>query len=54
MSRKYEHDRDRAARAADDAEESATRAIDFALFAIDNAETAVLDAAIARETAASF
>jgi hypothetical protein len=50
----YEHDRERAAKAADDAEVSAERAIYFALDAIDYAETAVLDAALARETAASF
>ncbi len=50
----YEHDRDRAIRAADDAEVSAERAIYFALDAIDYAETAVLDAALARETAASL
>jgi hypothetical protein len=52
--KKYQHDRDKALRAADDAEESAVRSIDFALDAIDYAETAVLDAVLARETANSF
>ena len=49
--KKYEHDRDKAARAADDAEGNALLAIDFALDSIDYAETAVLDAIMARETA---
>jgi hypothetical protein len=52
--KKYEHDRDRAAKAADEADESASLAIDFAFYAVDNAETAVLDAVVARETAASY
>jgi hypothetical protein len=49
--KKYEHDRDKAAKAADDAEDNAVRAIGFALDSIDYAETAVLDAMMARETA---
>jgi hypothetical protein len=49
--KKYEHDRNQAAKAADDAEENAARAINFALDSIDYAETAVLDAMMARETA---
>jgi hypothetical protein len=52
--KKYEHDRTNATKAADDAESSAMLAIDFAFDAIDYAETAVLDAALARETANSF
>ena len=43
-----------ATRVADDAEESAERAIYFALDAIDYAETAVLDATMAREFATSL
>jgi len=50
----YEHDRNMATRVADDAEESAERAIYFALDAIDYAETAVLDATMAREFATSL
>lgn len=49
--RKYQHDREKAANAADDAEENATRAIDFALDSIDYAESAVLNAVEARATA---
>jgi hypothetical protein len=49
--KKYEHDRDKAAQAADDAEDNAVRAINFAFDSIDYAETAVLDAIMARETA---
>src|SRR5688572_25708955 len=46
--KKYQHDRERAAKAADDAEENAVRAIDFALDSIDYAESAALDAVLAR------
>jgi hypothetical protein len=49
--KKYQHDRDKAMKAADDAEANAVRSISFALDAIDYAETAVLDAVLARETA---
>jgi hypothetical protein len=49
--KKHQHDRDKAIKAADDAEEHARRAIDFAIDAIDNAEVAVLDAGLARATA---
>jgi hypothetical protein len=52
--RNYQHDREKAGKAADEAEENAARAIDFALDSIDYAETAVLDAVLARETADSF
>jgi hypothetical protein len=49
--KKYEHDRNKAAKKADDAEENAVRAISFALDSIDYAEIAVLDAMAARATA---
>ena len=49
--KKYQHDRRKAADAADDAEESAARAIEFALDSIDYAEYAVIDAVLARATA---
>jgi hypothetical protein len=52
--KKYQMDEKMATKAAEEAEESAMRSIDFALYAIDNAETAVLDATLARETANSF
>jgi hypothetical protein len=52
--KKYEHDRDRAAKAANEAEDNAMRAIYFAIDSIDYAETAVLDALIARETATTM
>jgi hypothetical protein len=52
--KKFQHDRDKARRAADDAEESAELAINFAFDAIDNAEAAVLDATRARAVADSF
>jgi hypothetical protein len=49
--KKYQHDRDKASKAADDAEENAARAINFALDSIDYAEVAVLDAIDARASA---
>jgi hypothetical protein len=49
--KKYQHDHDKAAKAADDAEENAARAINFALDSIDYAEVAVLDAIDARASA---
>jgi hypothetical protein len=52
--KKYEHDREKAAKAADDAEENAARAINFALDSIDYAETAVLDAMVARDSASAM
>jgi hypothetical protein len=52
--KKYQHDRDKAVKAADEAEENAIASINFALDAIDYAESAVLDAVLARETADSF
>ncbi|HEY7467822.1 MAG TPA: hypothetical protein VIB47_14110 [Dehalococcoidia bacterium] len=51
--KKQEHDHEKAARAADQAEENAMFAIDFAYSAVDYAETAALDAVLARERAAS-
>ena len=51
--KKQEHDRDRAIKRADQAEENAMMAIDFAYGAIDYAETAVLDAVLAREKVAA-
>jgi hypothetical protein len=52
--KKYEHDREKAAKAADDAEENAARAIGFALDSIDYAEMAVLDAMVARDAASAM
>jgi hypothetical protein len=52
--KKYEHDREKSAKAADDAEENAARAINFALDSIDYAETAVLDAMVARDNATAM
>jgi hypothetical protein len=52
--KKYEHDREKAAKAADDAEENAARAINFAFDSIDYAETAVLDAMVARDSASAM
>jgi hypothetical protein len=49
--KKYQHDREKAAKAADNAEENANRAINFAFDSIDYAESAVLDAIDARVTA---
>jgi hypothetical protein len=49
--KKYEHNKEKAAEAATDAEVNATRAINFALDSIDYAEVAVLDAVYAREAA---
>jgi hypothetical protein len=49
--KRYEHDRGKAYERAEDAEESAVRAIDFALDSIDYAEVAVLDALTARQSA---
>jgi hypothetical protein len=46
--RRAEHDLDSATRRADNAEEDALFAIDYAYAAIDEAEYAVLDAALAR------
>ena len=54
LFKKYQHDRDKAVKAADEAEENARNAINFALDSIDYAESAVLDAVLARETADSF
>jgi hypothetical protein len=49
--KKYQHDKEKAAKAADDSEENAVRAINFAFDSIDYAEVAVLDAIDARVTA---
>lgn len=51
--KKHQHDKNKANDAADTAEESAARAIGFALDAIDYAESAVLDAVLARAYAES-
>jgi hypothetical protein len=53
-TKKTQMDRDKAEYAAEDAEENATMAVYFALDAIDYAETAAIDAAIARDTANAF
>ena len=49
-ARQYQHDKKKALKAADDAEESATYAINYALDSIDYAEMAVLDAISARQS----
>jgi hypothetical protein len=51
QEKKDEHDMNRAIRAADDAEEDAAYAIDFALYMIDVAEESVLEAVAARDKA---
>jgi hypothetical protein len=49
--RRAEHDLDRANKRAENAEGDAAFAIDYAVAAIDEAEYAVLDAALARKEA---
>ncbi len=52
--KKQENDLDRAIKRADQAEENAMMAIDFAYGAIDYAETAAFDAVLAREKVAAL
>ena len=52
--RRAAHDLEQADRVADDAEADAVDAVDFALYAIDVAEDALIDAALAREDAVAL